>query len=71
MKNKIVIIVGPTGSGKTSLAVKLAKAINGELINADAYQVYQEISVGTAKPSLSELQDISIHLNGTVSIFED
>jgi len=70
MKDKLIIILGPTGSGKTKLAVKIAKAINGEIINADAFQVYKEISVGTAKAEPEEMDGIKFHLNGVKSIYE-
>ena len=48
----IIVIAGATGSGKSHLAVELAKRIDGEVINADAFQVYQELSIATAKPSM-------------------
>ena len=47
--NKVILIAGPTGVGKTSLSVALAKQFNGEIISGDAYQVYKEMSIGTAK----------------------
>ena len=49
-KSKLIVIVGPTASGKTELAVRLAKKYNGEIINADSRQIYKEMDVGTAKP---------------------
>jgi len=70
VKNKIIVILGPTGCGKTKLAVKIAKAINGEIINADAFQVYKEISIGTAKAEPSETDGIKFYLNGIKSIYE-
>ncbi len=48
-KNKLIIILGPTASGKTNLAIKLAKKFNGEIISADSRQIYQEMDIGTAK----------------------
>ena len=48
-KRKIVVILGPTASGKSALAVKLAKKINGEIISADSRQVYKELNIGTGK----------------------
>ena len=49
MKPKVVVIVGPTASGKTALSVKLAKKINGEIISSDSMQVYKDMNIGTAK----------------------
>ncbi|MFH1728484.1 MAG: tRNA (adenosine(37)-N6)-dimethylallyltransferase MiaA [Pseudomonadota bacterium] len=62
IKEKIVIILGPTASGKTDLALKLAQKYNGEIINADSMQVYRHLNIGTAKPSEEELQAIKHHL---------
>ena len=53
-----IIILGPTGSGKTSVSIKLAKALNGEIISADSRAVYKGMDVGTAKPSREEQQGI-------------
>ena len=47
---KVVVIVGPTGAGKTELALKLAKKYNGEIIGADSRQIYKKLAIGTAKP---------------------
>ena len=49
MKPKIVVIVGPTASGKTKLSVKIAKRIDGEIISADSMQIYEDMNIGTAK----------------------
>ncbi len=57
-----VIIVGPTASGKTKLAIELAKQINGEIINADSQQIYKQLSIGTAKPTIQEQEGIRHHL---------
>lgn len=62
MKEKIIFIVGPTASGKTGLAIELAKKINAEIISADSMQIYQEISIGTAKVTEKEMQGIPHHL---------
>jgi tRNA dimethylallyltransferase len=67
----IIVITGPTASGKSSVALKLAKDINGVIINADSRQVYKEISVGTAKPDPKEIQNIPHYLYGHVSVKED
>ena len=50
-KSKIILISGPTASGKSTFAIKLAKKINGEIINADSMQVYKELKILTARPS--------------------
>ena len=50
LKSKIILIYGPTASGKSSFAIKLAKKINGEIINADSMQVYKELKILTARP---------------------
>jgi tRNA dimethylallyltransferase len=70
-KPKVIVVVGPTGSGKTKLAIKLAKCLNGELINCDAFQVYKEIKAGTAQVTKKELNGVKIHLSATVSIFSE
>ncbi|MCX6721801.1 MAG: tRNA (adenosine(37)-N6)-dimethylallyltransferase MiaA [Candidatus Staskawiczbacteria bacterium] len=48
--NKLLVIVGPTASGKTALSIKLAKKLNGEIVSADSRQIYQGMDIGTAKP---------------------
>ena len=50
IKSKIILISGPTGSGKSSFAMKVAKKINGEIVNADSMQVYKQLSILTARP---------------------
>ena len=59
----IVVICGPTASGKSKLAIRLAKDFNGEIINGDAFQVYKELEIGTAKPTKDELMTYLIMLN--------
>ena len=61
IKRKIVVVVGPTGSGKTSLAVKLAKGFNGEIVSADSRQVFRGLDLGTGK-DLDDLKDVKYHL---------
>jgi len=61
-KKKIITVVGPTASGKTDVAIALAKKLKGELISADSMQIYQEMQIGTAKPTREELGDIPCHL---------
>ncbi len=63
-KNKIICIVGPTASGKTALAVSLAKKLGGEIISCDAMQIYEHLSIGTAKPTDAEMDEIPHHLIG-------
>lgn len=58
MKNKIIVIVGPTASGKTNLSIELAEKLNSEIINADSRQVYKLMDIGTAKPTKEELQRV-------------
>ena len=61
-KQKIICIVGPTGSGKSSTAVKLAKAIDGEIISADSMQIYKDMNIGTAKITKEEMQGVEHYL---------
>ena len=68
LKSKIVLISGPTGSGKSILAIQIAKKISGEIINADSMQVYKEISILTSKPSLKDNKIVKHHLYGFRSI---
>lgn len=62
------IIAGPTASGKTALAVQLAAAIGGEVVSADSMQIYDEVTVGTARPTADEMQGIPHHLLGFVPL---
>ncbi|KAF9609979.1 hypothetical protein IFM89_019535 [Coptis chinensis] len=61
-KEKVIVISGPTGAGKTRLALELAKKLNGEIISADSVQVYQGLDTGSAKPSLSDRKEVPHHL---------
>jgi len=65
---KIILISGPTASGKSKIAIALAKKINGEIINADSMQVYKEISVLSARPENKDLKIIKHHLYGFLSV---
>ena len=58
----LIVVAGPTASGKTDLAIKLAKENNGEIINADSMQIYKYMDIGTAKPTIEERQGIPHHL---------
>ena len=62
MKNKLVIISGPTGVGKTKLSIELAKKIGGEIISADSMQVYKYMDIGSAKVTKEEMQNVKHHL---------
>ena len=68
LKSKIILISGPTASGKSSFAIDLAKKINGEIINADSMQVYKEFKILTARPTIKEQKKIKHHLFGFLSI---
>ena len=64
---KVIVICGPTASGKTALSIELAKRINGEVVSADSMQIYDEMSIGTAKPDEEEMQGIKHYLIGNFS----
>ncbi|XP_026406936.1 tRNA dimethylallyltransferase 9-like isoform X1 [Papaver somniferum] len=70
-KQKVIVISGPTGAGKSKLALELAKRINGEIISADSVQVYQGLDIGSAKPSLSDRKDVPHHLLDLRPPFEE
>ncbi|WP_435163390.1 tRNA (adenosine(37)-N6)-dimethylallyltransferase MiaA [Candidatus Pelagibacter bacterium nBUS_25] len=67
-KSKIILISGPTASGKSTFSVKLAKKINGEIINADSMQVYKELKILSARPNPKDYQKIKHHLYGFHSV---
>ncbi len=62
--NKVMTIIGPTASGKTSIAVALAKSLDGEVVGLDSRQIYAGMSIGTAQPSLKEQSGVPHHLFG-------
>ena len=64
LKSKIVLISGPTASGKSSFAIKLAKKIKGEIINADSMQIYKQLKILSARPNPKNYQGIKHHLYG-------
>ncbi|MDA9723467.1 tRNA (adenosine(37)-N6)-dimethylallyltransferase MiaA [Candidatus Pelagibacter sp.] len=68
LKSKIILISGPTASGKSELAIKFAKKINGEIINADSMQVYKELKILTARPIKENNNRIKHHLYGFQSV---
>ena len=67
MKPKVVVIVGPTASGKTALSIELAKKINGEIISSDSMQIYKDMDIGTAKVTKEEAEGIKHYLIDCVS----
>jgi tRNA dimethylallyltransferase len=68
---RLVVIVGPTGIGKTRLALKLARLFNGEIISADSRQIYRYMDIGTAKPTPEELASVPHHIIDIVNPDED
>ncbi|ACH38000.1 tRNA (N6-dimethylallyl-A37)-dimethylallyltransferase [Citrifermentans bemidjiense Bem] len=70
-KIKVIVLGGPTGSGKSDLAVKLAEEIGGEIVNADSMQVYRRLDIGTAKPSAADLARVPHHLIDILDPNED
>ena len=71
MTQKIICVAGPTASGKTSLAVALAKALDGEVVSCDSMQVYRYMDIGTAKPTQDEMQGIAHHMLDVADPNED
>ncbi len=70
MQNPLLVIVGPTASGKTGLAVECALALNGEVVSADSMQIYKGMSIATAKPSKDEMQGVPHHLVDFLDVTE-
>ncbi|XP_014498614.1 tRNA dimethylallyltransferase 9 isoform X1 [Vigna radiata var. radiata] len=70
-KEKVIVISGPTGSGKSRLALELAKSLNGEIVSADSVQVYRGLDVGSAKPSPDERKEVPHHLVDILHPSED
>jgi len=62
LKPKVIVIVGPTASGKTALSIELAKRINGEIVSCDSMQIYKDMDIGSAKPTLEEMQGIKHYM---------
>lgn len=63
-KKKLIIITGPTATGKTSVSLKLAKMLDGEILSADSMQIYDELMIGTARPDAEEIKGVKHHLMG-------
>mgnify|MGYP006426639477 FL=1 len=68
MSKKIILLAGPTASGKSKLAIHLAKKLNGEIINADSMQIYKEFSILSSRPNKLEIKKAKHHLFGVVSV---
>ena len=68
MSKKIILLAGPTASGKSKLAISLAKKINGEIINADSMQIYKEFKILSSRPRLEDLNKVKHHLYGFISV---
>ena len=64
----LIVVAGPTAVGKTAVAVRIALDLNTEIINADSRQVFREIHIGTAKPTLEEMAGIKHHFVGSLSL---
>ena len=71
MKKLLLVILGPTAVGKTTLAINLAKYFNTEIVSADSRQFYKELNIGTAKPTKKELRSVKHHLINNISILKD
>ena len=69
--NKIICIAGPTASGKTALAVEMAKITGGEVVSCDSMQIYKGMDIGTAKPTKEEQQGIVHHMIDIAHPWED
>ena len=67
-QSKIILISGPTASGKSNFAIKIAKKIDGEIINADSMQVYKQLKILTARPNKEEQKNIKHHMYGIVNL---
>ena len=70
-RSKIVLIYGPTASGKSNFAIKLAKKIKGEIVNADSMQMYKDLKILTARPLKEDLKKIKHHLYGIIKTNEN
>ena len=70
-KKPLIILTGPTAVGKTNLSIKLAKAVNGEIISADSMQVYKGMDIGSAKITQEEMQGVPHHLIDLLEPWEE
>jgi len=71
LKNKLIVIVGPTAIGKTSKAIQMAQILNSEIISADSRQFYKELKIGVAAPSTEEMDTVKHHFVGHLSIADN
>lgn len=71
VQKRLIVIVGPTAVGKTGMAIQLAKTFHSEIISADSRQLYKEMTIGTAKPSKQELEEVRHHFINQISIEKD
>lgn len=67
-KGSIAVIVGPTACGKTDLSIRVAKALHAEIVSADSVQVYERLDIGSAKPTIAEMQGVPHHMIGEVPL---
>ncbi len=70
-KQKLIAITGPSASGKTKLAIELAKELNGEIISVDSRQIYKELDIATAKPTIDEQEGITHHLLDIIDVTQE
>ncbi len=68
MSKKIILLAGPTASGKSEVAILLAKKLDGEIINADSMQIYKEFFVLSSRPTMEDEKKIKHHLYGQISV---
>ena len=68
MRSNIILVAGPTASGKSKFAVNLAKKINGEIINADSMQVYKQLKILTARPNKKDQKKVKHNLYGIIDV---
>ena len=68
MSKKIILLAGPTASGKSKLAISLAKKLNGEIINADSMQIFKEFKILSSRPNLSDIKKVKHHMYGVISV---
>ena len=66
-KPLVVVVLGPTASGKTSLGIEIAEKFGGEIVSADSMQIYENMDIATAKPTIEEMDGIKHHLIGFVN----
>ena len=71
MKKPLLVLTGPTAVGKTELSIKLAKALNGEIVSADSMQVYRHMDIGSAKITKEEMQGVPHHLIDVLEPWEE